>query len=179
MVRSVQSDGESPRRSCRRRFSPDGTRPVRVEAEVGMFLSNVTDRGATPALVKTLAYSQARLNVIAENIANIHTPHYRAKRLDAETFRAALQKALADRGGKTDRPFVVKAGNEVRTDEQGYLVVTPSENPVENALFHDGTNLSIEREMADLAETGMMHDLATALLRSRMDGLRKAIRGNL
>jgi flagellar basal body rod protein FlgB len=46
-------------------------------------------------------------------------------------------------------------------------------------LFHDGTNQSLEREMADLAETVMVHETAGTLLRGNVDGLRKAIRGTV
>ncbi len=152
---------------------------VWMEVESEVFLSSITDRGATPALVKTLAYSQAKLSVIAENVANIHTPGYRAKQLDDGAFRAALRKAFDTRGRGGNRQFTVEVGREVRTDEQGYLAVTPSERPVEHTLHHDGTNLSIEREMADLARIGMWHDLATSLLRDRTDRLRKAIRGQV
>ena len=144
-----------------------------------MFLSSVTDRGAAPALVKTLAFNQARFKMIAENVANIHTPGYRAKQLNAKAFQAALREALDARDGDWNRPFVVKVDGEVRTDRRGNLHVTPTEKPVENVLFHDGTNMSIERQMTDLAEIGMMHDLATALLRGKTDGLRKAIRGTV
>ena len=144
-----------------------------------MFLSSVTDRGAMPALVSTLAYNQARLNMIAENIANVHTPEYRTKRLDTEAFQGALREALDARAANPATSWAVKVDGEVRTNRRGQLNVTPTEKPVENILFHDGTNLSIERQMADLAETGMMHDLATALLRERYEGLRRAIRGTV
>ncbi|UCC28927.1 MAG: hypothetical protein JSU86_12075 [Phycisphaerales bacterium] len=144
-----------------------------------MFLSSVTERGAVPALVKTLAYNQARLAMIAENVANIHTPGYRAKQLDAKAFQRALRGALDARGGDANEPFVVKVGREVQTDRNGHLRITPKERPVENVLFHDGTNMSLEREMADLAETGMTHELATALLRGRFELLHKAIRGTV
>jgi len=142
-----------------------------------MFISNLTDRWAMPALIGTLAFNEARLKVIAENVANATTPGYRAKRLDARSFQTALRQALDARGGDPNRPFVIKDTGQVKTDRHGSLQVTPSEMPVGNVLFHDGTNMSIEREMADLAETGMTHELAATLLRGRFDGLRKAIRG--
>ena len=144
-----------------------------------MFLSTLTDRGATPALVATLSYSRARLRMIAENVANAQTPGYKTRHLDAALFQRSLRKALDDRGGDASKPFVVEGGREVTTDQQGFLRVTPSVHPGENVLFHDGTNQSLERQMADLAETGLAHELATILLRGRFDGLRKAIRGRL
>lgn len=130
-------------------------------------------------MVKMLAFNESRLRMISENVANIQTPGYRAKQLDAAAFQRSLREALDARARDPNRPFTVQSGREVRTDAQGYLRVTPSQKPVENILFHDGTNLSIEREMADLAETGMTHDLFTALLNGRFNGLKKAIRGSL
>ena len=144
-----------------------------------MFLSNVTDGGPTPALVKTLAFNEARLKMIAENVANLQTPGYRAKQLDPAAFQHALREALVTRGDDRRKPLLINSGQEVTTNDRGDLRVTPTEKPVENVLFHDGTNLSIEQEMADLAKTGLTHELATALLRDRMQGLRKAIRGTV
>lgn len=144
-----------------------------------MFLASLTDRGATPALVKVLAFNEARLGVIAENIANISTPGYRAKQLDPRAFQGALKRALEARGGDWHKPFVVEDNRQVKTARNGFLEVTPSDRPIDNILFHDGTNISIEREMVDLAETGMAHELAATLLRNSFDGMRKAIRGTV
>ncbi|MFQ5494025.1 MAG: flagellar basal body rod protein FlgB [Phycisphaerae bacterium] len=144
-----------------------------------MNLSSLTNRGSTPALVKTLAFSQAHLKVIAENVANIQTPGYRAKQLDVRAFQRALRAALDAKGGDAGKSLVVKSGREVATDADGFLRVTPSEVPVENILFHDGTNLSLERQMAKLAETGMTHELATTLLAGNFDRIRTAIRGTV
>ena len=142
-----------------------------------MFISNLTNRGAGPALISTLAFNQARLKVIAENVANANTPGYRAKSLDPRSFQTALRKALNTRGRDPNKPFIIAGTGQVKTDASGLLRVTPSETPAGNVLFHDGTNMSIEREMADLAETGMTQELAGTLLRGRFDALRKAIRG--
>lgn len=144
-----------------------------------MYLSELTNKGATPALIATMSFNEARHRVTSENIANIHTPGYRARQLDARGFQMALRRALEEKGDARLKPLNVRSGREVRSRADGTLSIKPTERPVDNVLFHDGTNLSIEREMAELAETGLMHDLAASLLRGRFDGLRKAIRGTL
>lgn len=144
-----------------------------------MFLSDVTDRGATPALINVMAFNEARLKMIAQNVANIGTPGYRARHLDRDAFQVSLKEALDARKKDRTKPFSIEGNEQAKTGKDGFLEVTPSELPAQNILFHDGTNASIEREMADLAETGMAHDLAAAMLRTRFDGLRKAIRGTL
>ena len=142
-----------------------------------MFVSSVTDRGAMPALVQTLVFNQARLKMIAENVANSETPGYRTKQLDVQAFQAALRQALDARGSDPHKPLIVRSGEQVTTDAHGHLQVTPSEQPAENILFHDGTNMSIERQMAALAETGMTYELATMLLNKGFGVLRRAIAG--
>lgn len=144
-----------------------------------MYLSNLMEGGATPALAKVLAFNDRRIGVIAENVANATTPNYKAKRLDALGFQQALRRAFDQRGGDKSVPLNVENGREVRTADNGMLEITASEQPVENILFHDGTNQSLEREMADLAETVMVHEMAGTLLRGNLDGLRKVIRGTV
>ncbi len=147
--------------------------------EIAVFLSTVTDRGATPALLKTMSFTESRLRMIAENVANMETPGYRTKQLDTRAFQSALRAALDARGTNYGKLFVVEAGSEVATNADGTLRVTPSEEPVQNILFHDRTNMSLERQMADLAETGMTHEMAAILLRGNFSALQKAIRGTV
>ena len=144
-----------------------------------MFISSLTDRGATPALVATLSYTHSRHKMIAENVANWGNPDYKTKRLDPRVFQEALGRALDARGKDINKPFSLPSTDEFHSDRRGSVQVTPIETPPENILFHDGTNMSIERQMADLAENAMTHEQATTLLRGRYDGLRKAIRGRL
>jgi len=144
-----------------------------------MFISNLGETGATPALVKTLAFNEARLEMIADNVANASTPGYRTKQLDERAFQRALREALDRKSRAPHKPFEVRSGTEVETNDRGLLEVSPSVRPAENALFHDGTNMSIEKQLADLAETNMMHELTTTLLRGRVNSMRAAIRGRV
>lgn len=142
-----------------------------------MFVTDVTSGGAFPVLEKALAFTEARNRMLATNVANITTPGYRAKQLDIGAFQAALRQA-ADRqaaGGK----FKIEETSEFGTDAAGFLKVRPSEEPVENLLFHDGTNARIEQQMAGLAQNAMMSQMAAELLKGYYDGMQKAIRGRL
>jgi len=142
----------------------------------GMF-DNLMNRGATPALTAAWSFTHARHKVIAENVANMSTPGYKAKRLDLAEFQGSLARALARRGKDPNQPLVIEGSRQFRTDAAGRLVVTPTAEPGNNAVFQDGTNLSIEREMSDLASNAMLHEMTTTLLKTKFDGLRKAIVG--
>lgn len=144
-----------------------------------MYLENLTNRGATPALINTLTFAEARHRMIAENVANWQTPGYKAKRLDAKAFQRALRKAFDEKGGAVEKPFVIQSTRQFGTEKDGHLRVTPTNVPVRNVLFHDGTNVSIDRLMADLADNAMVHQAAATLLKGYFNGLRKAIRGRV
>lgn len=142
-----------------------------------MFLTDLGNSGSIPALEKVIAFTEARQRMLAENIANIDNPDYRAKQLDPKAFQESLRKALNVRRERSTSELTLKGTDEVRQDEHGHLLITPSEVPAENVLFHDNTNARVERQMAAMAENTMMHQAAIELLRSRFEGLKAAIRG--
>jgi flagellar basal-body rod protein FlgB len=144
-----------------------------------MFFYDVVNHGAVPAMEKMLAFTEARQRMLSENVANIDTPGYRARQLDAEAFQGALREALDARKEAPSSAFRIEESREVGQDEAGRLVVTPTEEPAENILFHDRTNARIEKQMAEMAENGMMHEAVSQLLRDKFQGLLKAIRGRV
>ncbi|MHC4064447.1 MAG: hypothetical protein ACYSUI_08095, partial [Planctomycetota bacterium] len=97
-----------------------------------MFVSSITERGATPALVQTWSYTHARQRMIAENVANWGNPDYKTKQLDAAAFQQALRRALDQRGSDPNEPFVMGRTDQFRTGDRGQLLVTPTERPLEN-----------------------------------------------
>jgi len=144
-----------------------------------MFFVDVVNHGAMPVMEKMLAFTQARHRVLAENVANVDTPHYQTKHLDPQAFQAALREALDTRERTGSSDFRLRDTHEFRQDASGRLVVTPRVEPAENILFHDHTNGRIESQMAALAENAMMHQTMTELTRGKFEGLLKAIRGRV
>lgn len=139
-------------------------------------LASMASRGSTPVLEQVIQFTQARHRVLVENIANIDTPGYRTKQLDAAGFRAELRRA-AERRGTPAEPLPLRATNELQWDAAGHLTVAPSLEPAENAMFYDGTNARVERQMSALADNGQTHQLAVEMLKRSYDGLMTAIRG--
>ena len=89
----------------------------------------------------------ARQKLVASNIANADTPGYRTQDIDFQSeFRSAMR-------GASPQTFAV-AGLQVR---------------------NDGNNVSLDREARLLAENGMRFNLASNLLRSRMQRIKEAI----
>jgi flagellar basal-body rod protein FlgB len=141
------------------------------------FFADVTNRAGVPALEKMLAFTQARHQILTENVANADTPGYKARQVDAAAFQRSLRDALTRQDRTRSPDLELKTGKQFRLDRDGRLAVTPTESPPENILFHDGTNIRIERQMAHLAENAMMHQATTEMLRGKFEGLMKAITG--
>jgi len=141
------------------------------------FIAGLTNGGATPALEATLAFTHARHRVIAGNVANLTTPGYKARRLDPAAFQRALKQAL-DRHTRRQDPFEIPRTDQIRTSG-GSLSFRPTIDEPQNVLFQDGTNLSIERQMSDLASNAMLTEVTTTLLSGYYEGMRKAIRGRV
>jgi flagellar basal-body rod protein FlgB len=122
-------------------------------------------------------FAEQRQKVLAENLANVDTPDYHTRRLDAASFQASLGAAL-DRAKANDEKALELRGNaQFATGRRGGLVVAPAVEPAQNLLFHDGTNARLETLMGDVAENAMSYDLAMSLLRGQYEGLLRAIRG--
>ncbi len=144
-----------------------------------MFLADVVNSGTIPALEKMLSFVEQRQRVLVENIANIDTPNYKTRQLDTARFQKSLREAIDRRKETGSSSLELKGTRQFRQDAMGRLRVTPEEVPPENILFHDGTNQRVEKQMAQLAENGMMHQTITQLLLDRFKGLNKAISGRI
>jgi len=144
-----------------------------------VFIGSLTEHGSMPALIHLLSFTEQRHRMIAENIANVDTPGYRAKRLDPQAFEDALGEAMDRRGSDPRNPLTLRAHRQFEVDKFGSLRVHPITAPARNVMFHDGTTISIDREMADLAANAMVYNAATAMLSGKFNGLMTAIRGRL
>ena len=120
---------------------------------------------AVPAAALKVHSERSRL--LAENIANADTPHYKARDID---FRAALRHAGgADGGLSVTDPRHLRPAGGVGNPTVKYRV------PANPSL--DGNTVEIHREQAAFAENVVHYRAALSFLGSRIQGLIGAIRG--
>lgn len=139
-----------------------------------MWFDRVLDSSARQAVEFAAKFAEERHKVLVENVANIDTPDYRMKRLDPESFHAALGDSL--RAARTGAEMRLKGG-QVSSGADGRVTVRPASEPAANVLFHDGTNARLETLMTDVQDNAMNYDLMINLLKGRFNTLLSAIRG--
>jgi flagellar basal-body rod protein FlgB len=109
---------------------------------------------STSALRVALSGLNARQNAIADNIANIETPGYQAKKVK---FEEALSEAVAD----GDAPSSVLPST-ARSLEPTRL---------------NGSNVNLDQETLAQVDTSMRYQLAIRALDGKYSALRSVIKG--
>lgn len=119
-----------------------------------------------PALEQTLMFAQRRHELLAGNVANIDTPDYRARDLDLGDF----QNALAESIDAASQPAAQSMTPVTRDD-----LYSGPRSATEQVVFHDGSDVSLERQVTELAKNQHLHSLAVTTMRSQFALLRAAI----
>jgi flagellar basal-body rod protein FlgB len=127
-----------------------------------MFIDEMVNQGATPAIEQTLKFTTARQRLLEEDVANISTPDYVQKDLSVSKFQSALRERLA------------AAGDAPRGQDLGDLGVD-AENPRNSIMFHDGNNRSVEELMSSGMKNAMMHNLMIELLKKQFATMELAL----
>ena len=133
------------------------------------------DSGSIPVLERVIAFSQLRHEQIVNNIANADTPFYTAKDLPIAEFQQLLKGAVERRSTNPKAPFVLGSSGNISVDAKGHLSVRPVKAANTGPLRHDENDVSIDVEMAKLAENTLLHNSLVELLRGKFEGLQKVI----
>jgi len=119
-------------------------------------------------LESTLIAREQLQRSISSNIANADTPNYAADERSFADFLSVQQ------GRATSEHLAATQPGHFREAPGGGLG---------SSLFHqkpnqrmDGNNVDAQQEMARMAENQLMHDLAGAMLKGKLNGLLNAIK---
>jgi len=140
-------------------------------------ITGLFNSGAMPALERVVQFTQARHQVLADNIANLSTPYFKPKDLDPQSFQTALREAIDHRrsgANPTSAPLEPADTRELRF-QSGRLEVHPQATN-QGILFHDQNNRDLERTMQHLAENTVAHNTAVELMRNEFSMIATAIR---
>lgn len=124
-----------------------------------------------------MRFAEARHRLVLSNIANADTPGYRRLDLDQPRFQRLLSQAIDERATSHPGRFVMRHTLHVPMDDRGHYLPRRW-NPFgkhEGPLRHDDSNVSMEREMALMAQNTGFYNRSAALLRKSLGQIRAAI----
>ncbi len=146
-----------------------------AERKSQMSLSSIFNTTTIPVLEQVVNFTEARHGVLAGNIANVDTPGYRTRDLSPEKFQERLKKAIAARDSSPTTTY----GSAQR---YGALSVGQATDPfrdvqqsLDNILFHDESNVSLEQQVTEISKNQLEHELAVSIMSSQFRLLRAAI----
>ncbi len=127
------------------------------------------------ALKQRMAFLNARASVLAENVANVSTPGFVPRDLDAKGFEAALQSQLTSTA--TPLPAALRsAQGQAGVGGAGTAMqFTPRERAGAETTM-DGNGVIVEEEMMRVSQTRMDYEAAAGLYQKALSLLRMAAR---
>lgn len=114
-----------------------------------------------------MAFSQRRHELLAGNIANLDVPDYRSKDLDVGDFQNALAESIH---AAKQQPLHASMSPTTRDD----IYAGPRE-ATEQVVYHDGSDVSLERQVLEMSKNQHLHSLAVTTMRSQFALLQAAI----
>jgi flagellar basal-body rod protein FlgB len=124
--------------------------------------------GTIHKLENSLAFATAKNQTIANNIANVDTPNYKAKDV---VFKNVLQNEVAQareakRTHENHLPFTNYSGAP-------YKVITEHNM----SYNHNGNNVDVDKEMTELAKNQIYYQALVDRINGKFGSLQTVIRG--
>jgi flagellar basal-body rod protein FlgB len=112
-----------------------------------------------------------RQQVLASNIANADTPHYKARDFDfSAAFEAAMGKSDATRSVSLTRTH----GGHLPGANGGFPYV-PLQYRAETQSAVDGNTVDMDVERAEIADNSLQYQILAQFLSDKINGMRTAI----
>lgn len=132
-----------------------------------------------PVLEQVVQFTQARHGVLAGNLANMDTPGYKSADLSPQRFQEKLKEALENRGQESRKAREQRYANMTA---DGKSLFTETDDPfsevrdsMHSILYHDQSDVSLEKQVTEIAKNQTEHNLAVTLMTSQMRLLQTAI----
>lgn len=132
-------------------------------------LANLFNSTSIPALGEVMNFAQARHTVLAGNVANVNTPGYRLRDLSQTEFQQRLKEAIAA-SQKLNQPMSPGAASSLPGDPMRQV-----RNTLENIIYHDDTNIDLEKQVAEMTKNHLLHNFALTVMTDQFQLLQSAI----
>jgi len=122
---------------------------------------------------KSLDVLWRKIDVISHNIANIDTPHYKAKKLEFETILQHKLNTINNSHAMAMRYSGKDSRNKIQNLAESINPRIYTDNSTETRV--DGNNVDIDYENMELARTKLQYDFMVRKLTDEFNLLRHAI----
>lgn len=119
---------------------------------------------------KALDLRAQRHQVLASNVANADTPHYKARDFD---FSAAMSRALGGRNESGALEMARTASQHLSGDGAGIGAHLQYRTETQSAV--DGNTVDMDVERAQIADNALQYQILTQLISDKFRGLRSAM----
>ena len=122
-----------------------------------------------PALGEVINFAQARHTVLAGNIANVNTPGYRLRDLSTTDCQQKLKEAIAANQSSA-QPLSPGLASSQPGDAMRQVRAS-----LENLVYHDDTNIDLEKQVAEMTKNHLLHNFALTVMTDQFQLLQTAI----
>ncbi|MEM8944634.1 MAG: flagellar basal body rod protein FlgB [Planctomycetota bacterium] len=145
-------------------------------------LSSIFDSSTVPVLEQVVNFTQTRHGVLAGNIANIDTPGYKTRDISPANFQERLKEAVNERREAAKSPtyaYNLRMSGNMRMSGRSvpmkYDGMDKVRESMKSILYHDDSDVSIEKQVAEISKNQGQHNLALSLMTAQFRLLRAAI----
>lgn len=121
-------------------------------------------------LSQALNLRTQRHQVLASNIANADTPHFKARDFD---FEAAMQQAMSGRKGVGEVNLATTAAGHIQGSGNSGPAILKFRTETQSAV--DGNTVDMDVERTQIAENAMQYQILTQLISDKFRGVRSAL----
>ena len=136
-------------------------------------IDSILNPTAVPLLEQSAKFHERRHEVLVGNVANVDTPNYDRKDLDAASFEDALKSAIQTRQPTPARRYLPPPSPVA--EQFGPELFAPIQPDPVNVTFHDGSERSIESEIAALTKTSLQQRFTVEVMASQLATLQAVI----
>lgn len=136
---------------------------------------------AIQSLEKTVEFADRRHAILASNIANMDTPGYKTRDLSVDDFQDSL-KSLHESKKRIAEQSPGLRLSVLEGQEADPALAVEHDQAVQNVydsmrqvVYHDGSDDSLEMQVAQMSKNQSMHNIAIARMRSQFQNLKMAI----
>lgn len=127
-----------------------------------------------PLMNSALDSYSLRQRVIAKNIANVDSPHYRPESVKFEELFRNQELTLE---GSTNDKYHIPLGEKNKDYAEGE--VNPQEVPSPQVYFSGENHVNIDKEMSNMAQNQIRYRFATQMVSKFFSGIQSAIQGQV